>query len=132
VLVLDTNVLIWLVTGDRRLSQKVRTRIERRGQNKCAMSVISIWELGYAIERRRAKLGMSFAVLRQHFLAGGIVELPLTGDMVFDALSLENLSPDPMDRLIVATARAHQATLITSDAKILDWQGELERLDAQS
>ncbi len=44
----------------------------------------------------------------------------LTPEIAIDAANLPgSFHPDPADRLIVATARAHGATLLTTDAKIL-------------
>jgi PIN domain nuclease of toxin-antitoxin system len=46
--------------------------------------------------------------------------IELTPEIVVDAANLPgSFHPDPADRLIVATARAHGATLLTTDAKIL-------------
>ena len=48
--------------------------------------------------------------------------LEITPDIAIDAYSLPgNFHKDPADRLIVATARVHQLTIITSDRKILDY-----------
>jgi PIN domain nuclease of toxin-antitoxin system len=45
--------------------------------------------------------------------------LPLTVDIAIESERLgESFPPDPADRLIVATARVHDLTLITSDRPI--------------
>jgi len=44
--------------------------------------------------------------------------------------SLRSLHADPADRIIVATALREGATLYTSDRRILDWDGHLQRRDA--
>ena len=45
--------------------------------------------------------------------------LPLTVDVAIESEQLgESFPPDPADRLIVATARVHDLTLITSDRPI--------------
>lgn len=64
-------------------------------------------------------------------LASGIRELALTGDIAIMAGELENLHGDPADRIIAATAIAHDATLITADAKLLQWRNPLKRQDAE-
>lgn len=38
---------------------------------------------------------------------------------------------DPIDRIIVATALAHDAVLLTADRPILEWSGRLRRQDAR-
>jgi PIN domain nuclease of toxin-antitoxin system len=131
VFLLDTNVLIWFVTGDRRLSSRVRWRLEARGRRNLAISVLSIWEFGFAVERRRVKIKRRFDEIRNDLLSFGVMEHPVTSPIVMDALALDNLPNDPIDRLIVATARTLGGTLVTSDEKILGWPGDLARLDAR-
>jgi PIN domain nuclease of toxin-antitoxin system len=47
------------------------------------------------------------------------------------AVELEGLHSDPIDRIIVATAVAHDAVLLTADRAILQWSGGLRRQDAR-
>jgi PIN domain nuclease of toxin-antitoxin system len=64
-------------------------------------------------------------------LAAGIRELPLTGEIAILAGGLESLHGDPADRIIAATAIAHDATLMTADEKLLQWRHPLKRQDAE-
>ncbi len=130
-LLLDTNALIWLGTGDKSLAPKVRKLIEQKADGEVSTSVLSLWEFGYGVDHGRIRVKGRFAETRRTLLDRGLVEHALTPAAVMDALGLENLSPDPFDRLIVATARTLGATLVTSDRKILAWRGEVERLDAR-
>jgi PIN domain nuclease of toxin-antitoxin system len=56
VFLLDTNVLIWLVTDSPRLSRSVRRRLEPRARSTIGISVLSIWELGVAVAGRRVRI----------------------------------------------------------------------------
>ena len=47
------------------------------------------------------------------------------------ALDLAGMPADPADRLIVATALEHHASLVTADEKLLAWRHGLERHDAR-
>jgi PIN domain nuclease of toxin-antitoxin system len=47
------------------------------------------------------------------------------------AAGLGNLTGDPIDRLIVATALVEDAVLLTADGSLLAWSGGLRRQDAQ-
>jgi PIN domain nuclease of toxin-antitoxin system len=47
------------------------------------------------------------------------------------AVELEDMHSDPIDRIIVATALAHDAVLLTADRPILEWSGQLRRQDAR-
>lgn len=130
-LLLDTNALVWLSTGDAKLSAKVKKLIERRIDGDVVTSVLSMWEFGCAADEGRVRLRGRFDDARRTLRDRGLVEQPLSAATVMDALGLENLSSDPFDRLIVATARTLGATLVTSDRKILAWHGEVERMDAR-
>ncbi len=130
-LLLDTNALIWLVTGEDKLAPKVKRLIERNSDGNVSTSVLAMWEFGLAVSKGRVRIRDDFAKARRTVVDLGVIEQPLTSAAVADALGLGNLSPDPFDRLIVATARTLNATLLTSDRRILAWRGELERVDAR-
>jgi PIN domain nuclease of toxin-antitoxin system len=61
----------------------------------------------------------------------GVREVSLSAEIAIRAADLENLSGDPLDRLIVATALVEEAFLMTADQAILDWPGRLQRHDAR-
>ena len=53
----------------------------------------------------------------------------MDGEIGIRAATLPDFHADPADRLIVATAlEGHR--LVTADRRILDWPGQLSRLDA--
>ena len=63
----------------------------------------------------------------------GILEIPVSTEIAILSQELDwGFPADPADRIIVATAIAERATLVTADAEILNWQGELKRHDARS
>ncbi len=130
--VLDTNALVWLMTGDKRLSRTVKTRLEARGQRQQCTSVLCIYEIGVTVTQKRLRLTRDFSEIRRDLMMAGLVEHPVTSAIVMDALGFQNLSQDPIDRMVVATARVFGATLITSDQNILNWPGDLDRLDARA
>ena len=47
------------------------------------------------------------------------------------AAELESLTGDPADRIIAATAIAHDATLMTADDNLLRWRHQLKRQNAE-
>ena len=59
----------------------------------------------------------------------GIVEISVDGEIGIRANGLKNFHADPADRIIVATA-LYGHRLVTADRRILDWPGDLYRLDA--
>jgi PIN domain nuclease of toxin-antitoxin system len=83
------------------------------------------------LRRGRIRSRSSIRDWRARILSLGLREVTLSAEMVMRASDLENLPGDPFDRLIVGTALAEQATLLTADEEILDWPGQLQRQDAR-
>lgn len=130
-ILLDTNVLLWLRYGDRRLGARAREAIDRAWQtDDLAVSVVSFWEVGLLVSRGRIRLPEGVPAWRQRQLEQGMVEIPLDGPSAVQAGLLTALHGDPGDRFIVATAMGKHE-LITSDERILGWPGDLARLDAR-
>lgn len=132
-IILDTHVLVWALTDDRKLGRKARTLIEKHWANaKLAVAAISFWEIGQLQSRRRLQLHAPVREWRNELLTAGIIELVLDGDIALRAIELNGLAEDPADRFIVATALTHQAVLLTADEKLLDWRHSLECHDART
>jgi PIN domain nuclease of toxin-antitoxin system len=132
VIVLDTHVLVWAVTDERKLGRKARASIDRLwATGKVAVAAISFWEVGLLQARRRLDLPTSVREWRDAILAAGAIELPLDGAIALRALDLTGLHNDPADRFIVATALVHDATLMTADDRLLEWRHPLDRHDAR-
>ena len=129
-ILLDTHAAIWLVIdGLGKQSQRIADKA--LADDRLAVSAFSFWELGMLIAKRRLRAVKSAGELRAKLLAAGIRELPLTGEIAILAAELEALHGDPADRIIAATAIAHDATLVTADANLLRWRHRLKRQDAE-
>jgi len=61
----------------------------------------------------------------------GLREYPVSTEVAMRASGLDNLTGDPIDRLIVATALVEDAVLLTADGSLLAWSGGVRRQDAQ-
>jgi len=130
-MVLDTHVLVWAVTDDRKLGRKARALIDRFwAAGRIAVPAIAFWEVGVLQARRRLQLPVPVREWRDGLLSAGAVELPLDGTIAIRALDLSGLHDDPADRFIVATTLVHDAALMTADERLLDWSHALERHDA--
>lgn len=79
----------------------------------------------------RITLPVAAELWRADLLQAGIHEVSLDGRLGLIAGQLPDFHKDPADRFIVATAIYHRAVLITADANILDWRGELSCQDAR-
>lgn len=129
---MDTQALLWFRLDDQRLGTNARREIEDALQSgQLAVSVVSFWEVGWLLARRRLDLDVDIEEWRAELLASGLVELPLTGETAVRAAKLPDLHSDPIDRFIVASALdGHR--LLTADRLILNWPGELERVRADA
>jgi len=120
-LVLDTHVLVWLVEDDARLSRAGATRIEAAARlGELYVPAICVWELGLLESKGR----ISFAIGVDEWVARALVLpgvrlAPLTPDVALEASRLPGrFHGDPVDRIIVASARRLDAALVTADRRI--------------
>ena len=116
-IILDTHVWIWLVTDPGELTRSARDGIKRATQ--VGVSTMSCWEVAMLVAHKRIILDRSVDVWMAQALAVSNVELcPLTPKIAIASTQLQKFHGDPADCIIVATAKAHHATLATRDAKI--------------
>ena len=129
-MVLDTHAALWLRAGDARLGSVARAEIQRAWENEeVAVSAISFWEMAMLQAKGRIGYPDDVSQWRLEQLGQGLIEIPVDGEIGIRANALEGFHADPADRIIVATAlNGHQ--LVTADRRILDWPGDLRRLDA--
>ena len=120
---LDTCAILWLAAG---LAPRdgVMDLIEAaRADDAALVSPISAWEIAEIEKKRPGSLGLAappLAVFER--LAGqpGVRLAPLTPAILVASVGLDRLgTEDPVDRMIVATSRAHGARLVTADARML-------------
>lgn len=123
-LLLDTHV--WFranVTPDR-IRNPTRMAIQA-AQNECAIyiSVISIWEL--AMLERDGKIELAGGVeywTREALAKHGVSLLHYSPAIAIESVYLPlPMHKDPSDRVLVASARVENLTLVTSDKAILQF-----------
>lgn len=122
-LLLDTHIWLWSQTQPERLSRRAARAIED-GANELWLSPISIWELGVLVARGRVDLTMSFdawvaGVLRQEPL----LEAPVTREVAMATRAVTLAHDDPADRLLAATARVLDLSLVTADERLIAGKG---------
>ena len=130
-ILLDTHVLIWSRQDDAPIGPQCRELIELSlAEGDLAASAFSFWEVAMLSEKGRLEVARDIFSWRNGLLEDGLFEIPVDGQIGIRANNLPNFHPDPADRIIVATAlEGHR--LITADEMILNWGGNLDRLDAR-
>lgn len=118
---LDTHTWIWSVLDDPRLSRRARAALGAvAGHDHVGLAAISLKEASWHLARGRIAVNERFGPwplwLRAAAVSPHLEVLPLTVDVAIESEQLGDAFPrDPADRLIAATARVHNLTLITSD-----------------
>ena len=132
-ILLDTHAALWFTTDSKSLGKKSRRITDHAlKDSQLAVSAISFWEIALLVAKRRLRLINSATETRRLVLGGGVIELPLTGEIAILAGELENLHADPADRFIAATAIAHNAMLVTADERLLRWRHPVRRQNAET
>jgi len=121
-LLLDTNVLLYVMAGDARVAH-LEPRIVS-DDNDIYVSVASYWEL--TIKAGLGKLNVDVVQLRQAAMASGFVELPVTGTHTEHLVGLPPIHKDPFDRILVAQAIAEPMRLLTTDALLAGYGAHVE------
>jgi PIN domain nuclease of toxin-antitoxin system len=113
-LLLDTQIALWWLTANRRLSKASRELV---ATSHCELSVASIWEV--AIKHGLGKLAISPGVFRDEMRAAGTIVLSLTDVHVLAAAEVTATHADPFDRLLLGVAVAEGLHLLTADMTLI-------------
>jgi PIN domain nuclease of toxin-antitoxin system len=124
-MLLDTHVWLWHAGGDaKRIAPRARREIGRAGaRGALIVSVASMFEIASLSASGRLRLVPSAeAWIRQSIELGHLQVAEVTASIAIEAGSIPPAAlPDPMDRLLVATARAWAVPIATRDAAIRDY-----------
>lgn len=123
--VLDTHVLIWLVNGDEKIIKSnflpfINKAIKK---NSIFIPAICLWEISMLVSKNRITLTENtIDWIRNATSAPGISIYPLSPEVAFESTILPgDFHGDPADRMIVATTRILDATLLTFDKQIINY-----------
>jgi PIN domain nuclease of toxin-antitoxin system len=132
VVLLDTHAWIWSVEGDtRRIGRRARALLTRaEGQDRIRVSAVSLFEIMALATSGRLRLSRpAEGWIRDSLGTAGVRLAELTPAIAIDAGAIpRGALADPLDRLLVATARQLEATFLTSDARILAYAAATRNL----
>ena len=120
-LLLDTNAAIWFSRDELRASTSEMLDDAARAGVAIYLSPVSAWEVGQLVSRNRLNLGTTPQRWFARVLATPNVHLTgLSPDILIASSFLPGTPPrDPIDRILIATARELAATLVTRDRAII-------------
>ncbi|MHB1013748.1 MAG: type II toxin-antitoxin system VapC family toxin [Desulfurivibrionaceae bacterium] len=119
-LLLDTHILLWVMTNDTALSPTARETISKA--TVVYASAVSIWEV--SIKTALGKLKLDQDRFMKALPATGFESLPLTWEHADAVRRLPAIHSDPLDRMLIAQAVSEPLNLMTAD-KVLVRYSEL-------
>ena len=131
-LLLDTHTILWMTEQVPKLGRVARQSCDvALAAGELAVPTVVFYEMGWALKRGRIEGPAIVRDWRNRILSLGVREIGLSAEIALRAVDLEELHSDPMDRIIIATALAEDAVLLTADRSILEWKGKMRRQDAR-
>ena len=121
-LLLDSNTVVWFLEGAPQLSDPAANLIEN-GASRPLVSSVTAWEL--AVKVGLGKLRLPYGLGEEFDLTveqNGFEILPLSSAALERTSRLPDHHRDPFDRLLVAEALEHSATIVSRN-EIFDAYG---------
>ena len=135
-LLLDTHVWIWSVEGDaRRIGRQARRLLAQFApRDALRVSPATLFEVTALHTAGRLDLARPLEQwIREALEVTSVRIATLSPAIAVDAGHIPRTSiADPLDRLLVATARQLDATFLTSDARILHYAAETRSVRARN
>ena len=115
---LDTHAFLWLITGDRRLSETAR-RTFLNLDNTLFFSAASLWEI--CIKMSLGKIAMKrvwFQTIKHEMEINGVQWLPIEMAHCVKVVKLPFHHRDPFDRMLIAQALTEKMPLLSRDRNL--------------
>ena len=111
--IIDTHVLLWMLSSPEKLSDKIFEIL--KNENAVFVSIVSLWEI--VIKQNLNKLDLLFlpSKLADICIEWNIKIIPISLEHLDLLKTLPFIHNDPFDRLLIAQAKNLNATLITKD-----------------
>ena len=119
-ILLDTNLVLWAMSGDSKLSRLAQKEIDQA--DIVYVSAASVWEI--AIKSSLGRLDIDLDELLPKLDEAGFAELPLSWSHTRAVRDLPGHHRDPFDRLLVAQALSEPLRLLTHD-RLLERYGSV-------
>jgi PIN domain nuclease of toxin-antitoxin system len=122
-LLLDTHIWLWSLLAPENLTRRVARALEDP-KNELWLSAMSTWELVMLVERKRLTLEKPVdGWIKEALAAVPLREAPITHEIALETRQILLSHGDPADRLIAATARVLDLTLVSADQRLIGAKG---------
>ena len=111
-LLLDTHVLLWWLSDDRKLAKNAREIIANT-TNDVLVSSASLWEV--AIKAALGRIDVELDDLEDAIARNGFRSLPIGFRHALTAGRLPPIHRDPFDRMLVAQASVEELRIVSHD-----------------
>lgn len=121
-ILIDTHVWLWVAGGETgRFRRRTIDLIDTAArESRLLLAAISLWEVAMLEAKGRIQLELPCGEwLKRARRNTGVMVAPLETEIAALSAALPGLHGDPADRMIVATALHHGATLLTEDDRIV-------------
>jgi PIN domain nuclease of toxin-antitoxin system len=119
-MILDTCALLWLASGDKKLSRSALKQISEAPA--VYVSAISGFEIAIKVAKGKLKLPGPpqewFEKIVEHH---GLSVLPLELNVCIAAAQLPAIHDDPCDRFIIAAAKTNELPVVTADERFEEY-----------
>jgi PIN domain nuclease of toxin-antitoxin system len=112
-LLLDTHVLLWWLSGSKRLHSAAREAIA--DSTRAYVSAATVWEIAIKIALGKLEFRGEMA---EQLAINNLLPLAVTVPHALAAGALPAHHSDPFDRMLVAQAKIESLTLVTHDARL--------------
>ena len=120
-ILLDTQIFLWLLSGDGRLSKKAG-KIFLCKDNDLYFSVVSLWEISIKISLGKLKLADNWMAVIEDEMAINLIKLlQIRKWHCYKIVDLPLHHRDPFDRMLIAQAMIENMSILTCDDQFYDY-----------
>jgi len=121
-ILVDTHALLWLITGNERLS-KTAKKIFLDPENYLFISAASLWEICIKVSLGKLSLKSGWLkIIQDEMKANAIQWLPVEMLHCAQLAKLPFHHRDPFDRMLIAQAMVEELQLLSRDRRLSDYE----------
>ena len=118
-ILLDTCALIWLLTEERRLPDRVQQALAHAD---VLISSATAWEIAIKFSKGALRLAQPpHQIVPAARARYGFASLPIDEESALHVAKLPPLHTDPFDRMLVSQAIVHGLTIVTPDPLVTQY-----------